>query len=69
MPDSVVVAVPTVKLELVPYAKPRTVVEANPSSVIFPFNVSVDVETDVGTEVVILGTTAFCVVTVIVEVE
>jgi len=41
-------------LESVPHANPRTVDEALPSEVMFPFNVMVEVETSVGTEVVMV---------------
>src|ERR1039458_4640836 len=45
VPDSVVVAVsPPERDEFVPQAKPRMVEEALPSEVMFPFNVTVDVE-------------------------
>ena len=57
VPVSVVVAVfPPERLELVPQAKPRAVLEALPSEVTLPFRVMVDVETKVGAEVVTVGT-------------
>jgi hypothetical protein len=55
VPVSVVVAVPVVKSEAGPQAKPLTVDEALPSAEIEPFRTIVEVETDVGSDVVTVG--------------
>ena len=56
VPDSVVVEVSAIRSELVPYAKPRMVVEAPPSFKTFPFRVMEVVVTSVEVDVLTVGT-------------
>ena len=55
VPDSVVVAITVERSAAVPYANPRIVDEAYPLLEMFPFNVTVEVETGDAAEVVIEG--------------
>ena len=51
------VAITVERSETVPYAKPLPVTEAPPVAEIFAFRVMVEVETELGAEVVKVGTT------------